>query len=582
MIRKLIIITIVPAAIALGIAYYIYKALIGTDVVKQDIKLEIVLSSHQESNFQFFQEDSVDFKAENSQTTKLYPDLINHKIEFDIPEMEKPGKLRLDPSVTSGLWEIKKITLKGLSNDIDFPADSIFKHFIPNADVKTFELTKDKYIKLESSGNDAYIVSNFYLKDYLDILEEKPLVNFLPFCFSLCCFVLFFYLLRQKMLSHINEVFTSNHILVFSFLIIISVPFLWMNLFPIEQNVFTEKRVLKSKPAFDFIHINRFFNNYTSYFEDNLGFKKELSTLNSYYKFKIFRTSSKPDRVIVGKKSWLFSTESEIAGDYQNLQSFSEDNLKTIKQHLDEMENAYKRQNINFYTIILPVKSSIYPEHLPSIVSRQDKPTKLAQLSNYLKQYHTNHFIDLTEDFLKQKKSNDVFYQHDVHMNYRGGFIAYEKLINELKKNDSRIEPMKLDYYFKKLVHIPNADLSNILSLDYKLLNDEWYLEKGLPKSFKKIEPDKYATVPIQQKTVKTSHWNKKLPKAVVYRDSFFNLMMPYFSENFKECIYIWSYEMSDEIIQKEKPDFVILEMTEATIDRLLNDNPKWIKDSNN
>ncbi len=79
MIRKLIIVTILPAAIALGIAYYIYKALIGTDVVKQDIKLEIVLNSHQESNFQFFQEDSVDFKAENSQTTKLYPDLINHK-----------------------------------------------------------------------------------------------------------------------------------------------------------------------------------------------------------------------------------------------------------------------------------------------------------------------------------------------------------------------------------------------------------------------------------------------------------------------------------------------------------------------
>ena len=35
-------------------------------------------------------------------------------------------------------------------------------------------------------------------------------------------------------------------------------------------------------------------------------------------------------------------------------------------------------------------------------------------------------------------------------------------------------------------------------------------------------------------------------------------------------------------VIEKEKPDFVVLEMTEATIDRLLNDNPKWIKDSGN
>lgn len=582
MIKKLVISIIIPLAVAFGVAYFIYKALIGTDVVKQDIKLEIVLDSFQESNFQFFLEDSVDFKAENSQTVKLYPDLKNQKIEFDILEMDKPGKIRLDPSITSGIWQIKKIKLKGLSNDIEFTADSIVKHFVPNADVKTFELTKEKTIKLESSGNDAYIVSDFYLKDYLEILEEKPIINFLPFCFSLCCFFLLFYLLQQKMQTFSDVTFTTNHILLVSFIIIIGLPFIWMNLFPIEQNIFTEKRVLKPKPAFDFIHINRFFNNYANYFEDNLGFKKELSTINSYYKFKIFRTSSKPDRVIVGKDSWLYSTEPEIAGDYQNLESFSEDNLNTIKQNLEEMVNAYQQHHIKFYTIILPTKSSIYPEHLPNFIDRLNKPTKLAQLSSYLKQFQSVNFIDITNDFINEKKSNDVFYQHDVHMNYRGGFVAYQKLITELQKSDSRIYPMKLGYYFKKLVHIPNADLSNILSLDYKLLNDEWYLEKGGSKSYKKIEPSKYETIPIQQKTVKTKNHDSKLPKAVIYRDSFFNLMMPYFSENFRECIYIWSYEMSDEIIQKEKPDFVILEMTEATINRLLNDNPKWIKDACN
>ena len=148
-----------------------------------------------------------------------------------------------------------------------------------------------------------------------------------------------------------------------------------------------------------------------------------------------------------------------------------------------------------------------------------------------------------------------------------------------MRKNDSRIEPMKRSYYYNLQIRLSNADLSNILSLDNILFNDECYLQKGVHKKFKKMEAPVYTTIPIQQNTVKTEIKNSNLPKAVVYRDSYFNLVMPYFSENFRECIYIWSYEMTKEPIEKEKPEFVVLEMTEATIDRLLNDNPKWIKE---
>ena len=122
--------------------------------------------------------------------------------------------------------------------------------------------------------------------------------------------------------------------------------------------------------------------------------------------------------------------------------------------------------------------------------------------------------------------------------------------------------------------------MSNILSLDYKLFNDEYYLQKGVRKKFLKVDAPAYESIPMQQSPVKTIVKNANLPKVVVYRDSYFNLIMPYFSENFKECVYIWSYEMTKEPVEKEKPDVIVLEMTEATLDRLLNDNPKWIKDA--
>ena len=580
--RKSFILIILPIIIAFVSAYYIYDALIGTDIVEQDIKLEIVLDSFQESNFQFFLEDSVDFKPENSKTSSWERNVKDYKLLVTIADIGKPGKLRLDPSITKGTWIIKKITLKGLSNNVEFSGDSILKHFTPNSDVKTFELTNNKNIKLESTGNDAYIVSDFELKDYVVTLTKKPYINILPFCFSLSCFIFICYLLNQKFRPFLETKFNSNHVLVISFITIISLPFLWMNLFPIEQNVFTEKRVLKPKPAFDFLHINHFFNSYTEYFEDNLGFKKSLSTTNSYFKFKIFNASSKPDRVIIGKDSWLFSVEPSIVGDYQNINSYSENELHIIQKNITEIMTCYRKFNVPFYILALPVKSSIYPEYLPNSVQRKSKPTKLLQLSNFLKQNSTNNFIDMTSDFINEKKNTDLFYQHDIHINYAGGFFVYKKLITELSKIDSRIVPMKKEYYYKKSVRIPNADLSNILSLDYHLLNDEWYLEKGVHQKFTKIDAPTYETIPIKQKNIKSQIKNSQLPKAIVYRDSYFNLIMPYFSENFSECTYIWSYEMSQEVIDKEKPDFVILEMTEATIDRFLNDNPKWIKEGAN
>ncbi|MBP8033271.1 MAG: hypothetical protein KAZ71_01670 [Bacteroidia bacterium] len=578
--RKLIISVIIPFIAAFAVSYFIYMGLIGTDIVKQEIKLEIVLDSYQESNLQFFLEDSVDFKPVNSQTIKLPAEVKDYKIEFKIPDLKKPGKLRIDPSVTKGLWTIKKITLKGFSKNIEFRGDSILKHFIPNSDIKQFEITATKAITLEASGNDAYIVSDFLLKNYLDVLEKKPIIDILSFCFSGCCFFLLLYFIRQKLLIYNDSPFTTSHLIIFYFCLIISMPFLWMNIFPIEQNEFTEKRILKPKPAFDFIHINQFFNLYTGYFEDNLGLKKPLSTLNSYYKYKLFNSSSKPDRVVIGKDSWLFSVEDGVAGDYQNLKSFTQKELQIIKQNLEEISMCYNKLNVKFYCIVLPVKSSIYPEQLPDIIKRKNQPSRLSQLTDFLKPYPTLNFIDVTKEFIKEKDSADVFYAHDIHINYLGGFLAYKKMIDKIKETDSRIEPMKIGYYYKLKIRIPNADLSNILSLDYKLFNDEYYLQKGVRKKFLKVEAPTYASIPMQQSPVKTIVKNANLPKVVVYRDSYFNLIMPYFSENFKECVYIWSYEMTKEPVEKEKPDVIVLEMTEATLDRLLNDNPKWIKDA--
>ncbi|MEZ5406334.1 MAG: hypothetical protein R3F23_09310 [Verrucomicrobiia bacterium] len=59
------------------------------------------------------------------------------------------------------------------------------------------------------------------------------------------------------------------------------------------------------------------------------------------------------------------------------------------------------------------------------------------------------------------------------------------------------------------------------------------------------------------------------LPKALVHRDSFFNALIPFTSELFQTSTYIWDYKLNTKIVDKEKPDIVILEMVERMIPRL-------------
>jgi hypothetical protein len=186
--------------------------------------------------------------------------------------------------------------------------------------------------------------------------------------------------------------------------------------------------------------------------------------------------------------------------------------------------------------------------------------------------------IDVTNELLAAKSSQEVYYPHDIHWNLQGGFIGYKKLIAEIQKTNPDVKPVSDAQYMKVLKHTHNADLSRILSLENILLNDEWALEKTLKSKVKIIDPPSYGTVAIIQPTIRSQIENSKLPKAVVFRDSYFGLMQPFFSENFRDCIYLWTKDLSAEVVEKEKPDIVVFEMLETNIDKLLEDNPTGIR----
>lgn len=576
--KTVIIKYILPLFLSVLTGYFLYESLIQTDFVKKEIKLELTLDCYQSSEIQFFLEDDKAFKVANMRSRKIDLPKNNCKINFDIPLVYNPGRIRIDPGFTRGKWLLKKITFKGLDGEITYNAEEIYTRFAPINDIKAFKLIPNEGVLIESNGQDPYIISKFSSYSFFNFLNRKPIIYFFPFVMSVCISLFALYLIRIKLFEYLNSTrLSTEHYLVFTFLFLLFLPLLWMTFFPSSSNS-GENRELQKKPVFSIDKIINYPKEYNGYFQDNFGFKKELSTLNSYYKLKIFNTSSKPEMVVIGKNNWLFSTDQNTVGDYQNKTLFTEEELKTIKYNLEEAYNWYAARGIHFFILVMPLKSNIYPENLPNSIKRVREDSKLIQLRNYMAANSIVKIIDITDEMMKTKQVSEVYYPHDIHMNFYGGYLAYNKLMNEMVKYNSDLKPLPFDDYKKVEKHMHNADLSRLLSLEDVLLNDEMQLKKKAEYNYLQVDAPTYETVSIAQPTIRTQIKKSKFPKAVVYRDSFFNLIMPYFSENFSDCIYIWSKEMSVEVIDKETPGYVVYETLESGLDKLLEDNPTGIR----
>ncbi|MBN8696826.1 MAG: hypothetical protein J0L87_09860 [Bacteroidetes bacterium] len=575
--KSLLLKYILPFIASVLVGYFLYCSFIQTDLVRKEVKMELILDADQASDVQFFMEDNKQFKVENMRSMKIDAPAKNIRLLYEIPFVYNPGRIRLDPGLTRGKWLVKKLVFKGLAGDISYSPEELYEKFKPENDIKTFQLIPGEGLLVESNGHDPFIISKFSYAPFFIFLNTKPRIYYFPLLLSLSLAFFVFYFLNKRLGAFVDKEITTDHYFVILFLGLLTLPLIWKSFFPQTANS-GENRSLQEKPVFSISEIVKYPKRFNSYFEDNFGFRKELSTLNSYYKLKLFNASSKPELVAVGKNSWLFSTDQSVVGDYQNRKLFSLGELQTIQYNLEEAYDWYKARGIHFFVMIMPVKSNIYPEYLPDMIKREKDSSKLQQLAGFMEKNSHVKIIDASLDLINAKPAAEVYYQHDIHMNFQGGFIAYKRLMKAINEVNPDLKAVPESDYEKVLKHIHNADLSRQLSLEHVLLNDEWHLEKKKEVAYETVDPPVYETASILQPTVRTQIKNSKLPKAVVYRDSFFNLIMPYFSENFSDCIYIWSKEMSVEVIDKETPGYVVYEFLESGIDKLLEDNPSGIR----
>lgn len=357
----------------------------------------------------------------------------------------------------------------------------------------------------------------------------------------------------------------NNLILIIIFGLILVLPVISVY-FGVGKNfVLEENRDLAYKPQVGIYE--KFPKLFTNYFNDHFGLRKILIVSDRWLRFKLFGVS--PNKAItIGKNNWLFYTPDVNYIDSVNAQEFNRGELEQIKNNLEKVQKEFKDRNIKFYFLAAPNKQSIYPEFLPNYMKKVRAESRLDQLSEFLKDNKEIAFVNPKNELIAAKSSGPLYLKYDTHWNDLGAFIAYQKLFQRIGEDFKNVKAKELKDFEIIKREAPNNDLAQQMGVAGKYREEEIILvnKENKAKIVKEECPKTYTLCPLRVLEVADA----RLPKMVMFRDSFGVGLIPLVAENFQRSYFYWgSIPYSKSIFEKEKPNLVIMELTERELWRL-------------
>ena len=345
-------------------------------------------------------------------------------------------------------------------------------------------------------------------------------------------------------------------VLVVAFCVLIALPGASLLLFPEPQRLhgvaevkFPELRANAEWPAA-----------FEQYFSANFGFKRRLVQLNSLFGYHVLGDLQSDD-VLIGRDDWLFLTQ--LHG-WTSLRSESPLSKRQRDGWQRSLRSAKKllRENTPFLYLLVPSKETIYPEFLPTGVTRARELTHLDEMLPIFESAGID-YIDLREPMRNAKSGGQLYDRLDSHWNGRGAEVGTSLLLARTGQLLKR--PDLVSSSSARLVPRPSpADLALMLGLEAYLEESSFALVAN-PRRARRVEPpESLGELDLQQsKRIVFEVPDPSLPTALIVRDSFATAIIEAVSERFRRSMWIWSRQLDLSSLQTEQPDIVIVELTE-------------------
>jgi alginate O-acetyltransferase complex protein AlgJ len=366
-----------------------------------------------------------------------------------------------------------------------------------------------------------------------------------------------------------------------------SIVFTVILLFPLFNGIFklvkdiksSENRRLASLPNPDVYHPDDFPGEYEQYYNDHFTIRSLLVKYYDFIKVRLFKISPNPDQVIIGQDDWLFKGGNEIDA-FQGNHPFELSELEAFRLELEFRQKYLEAQNCKFYFLITPVKACIYPEKVPSNLTHLEKQSWGEQLIHYLNYHSKLKPIDIYNTFKTVGKKELIYYKLDTHWNRLGAFYAANIILARIHSDFPKVSVLSLENYNIIKTETAKGNILKMISnIDgfrdsvYELTPRSGYLAQDVSKNY---NVEKGFPFPDEYEKDKEIQGADK-PSMLIISDSYGSFLFPFLSEQFKRSVKIfdsWQYKLNASIVKKEKPDIVLLVISEAYLRNFLKYRP--------
>jgi hypothetical protein len=309
---------------------------------------------------------------------------------------------------------------------------------------------------------------------------------------------------------------------------------------------------------------------FEKYFNDHFGFRNYFVRANSLLAVGVLGTSPTPD-VVIGRDGWLFYNAKEEGGnlpDFYGRSLFPAQRLDTMGKYAAWLQGEMDKRGIQFLIVMAPNKHTIYPEYLPrNVLAGRGQRTRADQLDELLAAKGVD-FLDLRETLLKSKGAYpyNLYYKTDTHWNDLGAFIGYRAIMEDIGKRRRDLPILKPeDFTIAQKENGNYLDLAGFIGMGGEMEDKTIVMTPKSPYRAVSLAPD-LSYLPAGDYQSKVFRGGAaKAPKLLMFRDSFIVAPLPFFAESFSNSVYVWQLNVDFNIVDKEKPDIVILEFVERS-----------------
>ncbi|MET0065437.1 MAG: hypothetical protein ABW076_03740 [Candidatus Thiodiazotropha sp.] len=332
----------------------------------------------------------------------------------------------------------------------------------------------------------------------------------------------------------------------------------------------TEKRTLANFPPIELRggSIKRFPGLFDDYYADHFGGREWLSS--TYRRIKLGLGDSPSQDVTFGKDGWLFlgsikngyDNYNNPMGDARNVDLYSDQELAYVAAYMSGMKQWLNQQGVEYLFILLPNKHTIYPEYLPDYIRKINPCSSSDQLVDYIRNNTDVNIVDVRQRLLESKQGHRLYSMTDTHWNHYASNIAQYEIFKALQPVFPEDFEPRL-YELSAGVQHSGGDLAG-------MIGEKDRFEELAPNPIFKggCKPVKHPK-DADETEIFTVTCDTADLKTVIFRDSFFNFLKPYFSRQFKQITYVWGqleFEILKQQLEIDKPDLVIEEMVERKL----------------